>query len=129
MENDCSPTSPWTFRYSKSFIIFKDDYIYISIYGQIEAVYDRIFLIEDLTALSKFTSNSIVLQPFDNEILQYLCEHPSTSAYELYTKETLGKGIDYRKIRRHINELSVKGLIDVVQTKPSEHKAKYGKLS
>jgi hypothetical protein len=92
-------------------------------------MYDRIFLIEDLIALSKFTSNSIVLQDFDNEILQYLCEHPSTSAYEIYTKKALRKGIDYRKIRRHINELSVKGLIDIFQTKTSEHKAKYGKLS
>jgi hypothetical protein len=92
-------------------------------------LYGPIFLIEDLIALSKFTSNSTVLQPFDNEILQYLCEHPSTSAYEIYTKEALGKGIDYRKIRRHINELSAKGLINIFQTKTSEHKAKYCKLS
>lgn len=92
-------------------------------------MYDRIFLIEDLITLSRFTSNRIILQPFDNEILQYLCEHPSTSAYEIYTKKALGKGIDYRKIRRHINELSAKGLINISKTKTSEHKAKYRKLS
>ena len=90
---------------------------------------DPIFNIKDLTILSNLSSDRTFLQLIDNELLLYLCEHPGTSAYEIYTQHGLGKDIDYKKIRRHINKLSAKRLIDKFQTKTSQHKAKYSKLS
>jgi hypothetical protein len=92
-------------------------------------MYDPIFNIKGLTVLSKLSIARIFLQPIDNELLLYLCEHPGSSAYEIYTKKELGKDIDYKKIRRHIKKLSAKKLVAIVQTKTSQHKAKYWKLS
>jgi hypothetical protein len=67
------------------------------------------------------------IQRIEDQILEYICIHPISTAYEIYKKRALyiGEYIDdYKLIRRCINDLYEKGLIERLQRKAVEHKAK-----
>src|SRR5215208_6723243 len=128
MEKDCSPTRPCTFLYSKLSITYRIIATYIFQCGQIRAVKVRNNLIEDLLISSELADISI--GPSQNKILQYICIHPNSTAYDIHIKKALGNDIDSdRTIRRNISNLSDKKLIERLQKEDFEHGAKPCKLT
>lgn len=72
------------------------------------------------------------IQRIQNHILDYLCIHPNSTAYNIWKSRALYLGgyiDDYKIIRRCINNLYKKGYIERLQKKPFEHGAKPCKLN
>jgi hypothetical protein len=72
------------------------------------------------------------IQRIKNQILEYICIHPDSTAYDICKERALYLGgyvEDYRLIRRCINDLYRKGYIERLQKKPFEHGAKPCKLT
>lgn len=109
-------------------------------------------LIEHLRSLAKLQKNDIInriqskskhrnkrkhkrtdrnIDFIQNKILQYICVHPNSSAYDIYRKRALylGEFIDYRSIRRYINDLSQKGFIERSQKEAIKRRAKACRLT
>jgi hypothetical protein len=72
------------------------------------------------------------IQRIKNQILEYICIHPGSTAYDIRKERALYLGgaiEDYRLIRRCIKDLCEKGLIERQQRKPFEYNAKPCRLT
>jgi hypothetical protein len=67
----------------------------------------------------------------ENKILQYICVHPNSNAYDIYRNGALylGHYIDYKSIRRYIRDLSKKRLIKISPKGAKKHRAKPCRLT
>jgi hypothetical protein len=69
------------------------------------------------------------VKPLQDKILQYICVHPNSTAYDIYRKKVLNNNINDRTIRRQISDLSDKKLVERLQKEDFEHNAKPCKLT
>jgi hypothetical protein len=72
------------------------------------------------------------IQRIQNHILDYICIHPNSTAYDIWKSRELYVGgylDDYKLIRRCVNDLYRKGYIERLQKKAFEHGAKPCKLT
>jgi hypothetical protein len=73
-------------------------------------------VLEDFTVLSRLPKKNLFAV---NEILLYLCQHPYATAYDIFKSRRI-YNVEYKALRRHINTLNTKGLVQSFRGRPGK---------